>query len=1125
VRCTCLFLAIMLGCALFASAAQAAESAIDVRAELAAGRTLFNTHDYPQAAQRFGTVIEALASRPAASAREEAMLLRARCLVAMAWSEGTEAAGRAQLVHEALTLLRRALEQVPAQETTHRPALHYWAGRALAYVADELRLGAEVRAAYRPLLQQYRVPATRALERQGREPGDIGPDVYAALDELLVLRDAVDHLHRAASETERGALNYDARLYRALALGEIARSLHARAAWEEAVETFPGLLASLTDAIEAPMEKVTSDAAYRAAISELTEVARSYTPGTGRPSGGNRPIPEVVLTEYHRERGHYELARREADLFARLYPQSRAMARVRLWKADSLYYSGRLEEAVSEYMAMLDDPLARPRHRLDALLGTGWCHARLAATLGADRRRAHLTGAAQAFDQAEDLFQDLAPNDNRRLPALYKLAETRVALGEERQALDLLDRLSTLVQEGLTHGALSQESADAYRLRHSSLAGAAAEHLGRPDLARTQFLSVQALAAQQDRPAELLEAVESLARIEMQRGRPDLAALRYDAAVALADPDASPVEHARARLGSATARLALAQALVEDESPDSDARPCAAAALLLATAHPPDAVSDLVGDLALEQRVARLRESRPDELLAGVIERLDRLLDQQAARLRVDGLYYHQGAAYAALGRYDARQLLSDGPLGEDACRAVLDRFDRAIADDGAFMMSLKVNPRGAFAARAMYGMGRALADAGEFTRNASDRFQTQREQSLADLYRHQAQEYLAGAVEPLQRCARTASGDELAVQAHELLGRVFILLDRYGPAENVYRALHADPAVATERRESVALELADLLVRRRQPEEALALLETYLTRTREAVLATGEILEDLGRLERAHTVYSMTRDLPSPTTSEERARHAQALYRAQATALTLARGPHPLPSVSAQDAIDGLRSVAETYPRTLAGAQALGTLGRYALDQGEYERALYIAQDGRARFENLLDEVAPGAVDEPLLAASRHAMLNLAGEILRGQASARVEAGDVDQAASLLDQAEERFREVITDRVWSPRDRTLHAKASLKMARVLLARADLAADRDERRLQTQAALRQYADVYATYADETVIADDALFEAADEYRRQARPDRARALLHEMHDAARARTLLRRLEATSTEMAP
>ncbi|MFH0912025.1 MAG: tetratricopeptide repeat protein [Planctomycetota bacterium] len=989
-------------------------------------RKLFATRDYADAERWFRLYLDAF---PRGQAREEALLFRGRSFLALAM-EATGKAPDAKYLQEARRIFEALLRDFPTGEL--RLETNYWLGRLYLSLAS------------------------------------FQPTPQAQVDHYKKAADFFDVVRHFVIQE---ALDYDARLYRAVAYQGIGRADRS------------------TDA-------------YRKAIEALGDLVQSYPPSSRRPSGEGRPLPELLLMECLLQTHQYDRVEEEAEAFLKAAPDSSALPQVELWRGESLYYAGRPEAAIRAYDRARQDKAALLAVKLDAALGIGWSSVRLAATESAKRSQ-WLKDASEAFRQALELMEAIGSPDPRRAPALIQLAEAEIELGRPAEALGRLGE------------ALAQPNS---RLEASYLAGQAALNAKNYILANRYFHLTGLLCTRAGNPELWVSTLQALARIERERGRPECALLYCQSASRAMEAEGEGRLLPEILLEEAASRLELAESIHARAPPDRMDTMYNASALLLLATRRPESIPEALSNLSLSHRAMALRQAKPEAIVEEAVRTLDRLLDEHSDRVRLDALFYERGRCLAALGRYAADAMVGadSGPtLGDAICQEVLRRFSLA---EEAFQRSLSANPRGGWAASALFALGSALYEAGEFALRAADRFAAQRNPGMMDLYRDIAQKYFVRAPEPLMESASLGGDPEAVRQARFLLGRVYGKLERYGPAQNAFLSLYDDPSLSGTLRIDTARALADILCKRARLEEAVEYLAPYLAQDRSAILDAGGIYEKLAEPEKARAAYLSVARLAPPAGSEEEDRQAEALYRAHSLGLELAPSRDD-PAALAQRSIEGLRSIAAAYPRTPWAAQALATLGRYYMEKENYASALEVSRQGEALFAGL----APGEEGRAFPAESRQEMVLLTATVLLAEARAQFQAGETSGGEALLEKALARLDDAGTMAVFSEHGERLRGEALLERARALLLKSENAPEAVEKARLRVEALRQYAIVYSTFSEDAELSDAALFEAADCYRKIGRLEKAEAILAEAHDIPRASARIR--ETRLAEPAP
>ncbi len=400
---------------------------------------------------------------------------------------------------------------------------------------------------------------------------------------------------------------------------------------------------------------------------------------------------------------------------------------------------------------------------------------------------------------------------------------------------------------------------------------------------------------------------------------------------------------------------------------------------------------------------ARLFQGRYKESRKAFQEFLDKSPDHPRALTawyRLGELAYMLGdlpAARMALDRFvrgtakhpnleSAWTYLGDVCLGLEDLPAARTAYERSLADF----------PKGQFANRSRFGLGRTLADMGEtdlaiklFSELASQASSDWTDRALLQLGKTQlAGGRFAAAIETLESLDRLAPRSTLRPEGHLLRAEALARLDRTTDAEKLLKPLVEEGSETSAPR--AALALATLELEHGHADLALATMDEATRRFPQSPLVpvflfrSAEALEKLKRTDEARKRYSKVAETyPSdPWADEAHARSAQLALDAgdHATALSLARTfPERFPkskfaadvrliearallaSGQAEEAADRLELLLGLGKKPEGGAStASAQLSPAALTRARYDLALaYRAAGKSAKADALLASLA----------------------------------------------------------------------------------------------------------------------------------------------------------------------
>lgn len=830
---------------------------------------------------------------------------------------------------------------------------------------------------------------------------------------------------------------------------------------------------------------------YAEAIRSLALLVRNY------PTAEERPRAEYALIELLVEAQRYEDAIDACARFVKQFPEHRLQRTVQFYWAESLYYAGRLQEAIRLYEAGIASrpPAARRDPWVGRMhYGRGWCFARLASTAVHERRRTYLRSAAQAFDKA--LQDEVFRAGPRYGPARYKYAETVAALGNWKQALALLAPVLDDVQ---------------YRLSARLLAGRAARGAGENAEAHHHFLTARYLAARQSNREVCRKALAGLFDIELAWGRPGraLAYARESLEYALVDRDEVAIAAARLRL--VRALLGFATLPYGDDTDQEgmalEGELSAVGRLLPLLGHGATDLGLEMGELAAHLNGLRLRlryapaDSRT-VMLRSADTSLGSLILQHRRRVRMDEVLYTRGRVRAELARLAAGRV-APNPAGKKMTVAEADAMRELFEEaEASFVEALDANPRGTFAVPVLYELGRIRLESGRTFRQLAQSLTAAGERQIAEAFRGLAQTQLSEATTPLAQAAERSGHAAVSRRARYRLGLAYEGLEQRRRAERALRRLLDGGGVEADLQKRASQALARVLEEDGRLAEAAEALEDELERSvaRPVALDLGGILERLGRRKQARRAYEqiLTLPLPGPEEPAARERHAEGVYRTHALGILEAMDDARRHAELLAKSVQELRRMPTYLPQSPWSAEAVVVLARHLVQRGQTGTALAVTRDALTKVKGL---------------TGRLRILSMAGEVLQAD-------GRFEEASQYLAQVEE-------EAASSPRGRRIQARALILQARGYLARGRAAVARGVAVPLHQKGLATLAKVWATFPDIADMADMARLEAGQHHLTAGEVEKALPILNGMAEKARAVGLLRAAsgEVELTEVLP
>lgn len=801
--------------------------------------------------------------------------------------------------------------------------------------------------------------------------------------------------------------------------------------------------------------------AYTKASTLLEEMLRIYQQRDRR----DRSMLYIVIFQLRLR--NYERALGYCEHFFKEFPESPHRIRVQVCKAEALYYSDRVSEAVTEYQAVLSTDASADILQT-ARYGLGWSYVRLGTNTDAESRMKYIRMAAMSLRR---FLGEAEPTDARCSPATFKLAQTYVELGEHHEALILLNN----VLKSPTYG-----------MRAAYYAGEAARGLEQYEKAWGFFSA----ALQQARTQRYLEmellALKSMAGSLLAANRPAEACVWYADAARLAQTVRDAGTQAEAQLGMVESLLNLG--IQKGTRGMFRKKEFMASCARLCTGAPYESINPMAlqRDVAVGAAAAELWDLNGIDTLRIAQQHVAILLQRQRNRLRMDELYYHQGRIFAEMGRQLSEQQKKDAPHAyedEAAIRKILDTFGNA---EEAFQQAVDVNPQGEFGTSSLFSRGKLLYDAGIFTQDIADEARkmelkhrgsnTQPPINL-QAYLEESQKFLTRSTEYLILAHLQGDGEPIGNQSLYVLGMSYFALDRYDDAELAFRNLLGISNLDLGLRIMAARQMARVLEKLERPEDAVIQLAPFIENDRQTALQAGYLALELQRWQDAYAAFSAV-NLPPPESPQQLEYDAELAYNRFSAALILvqtAKGKKK--DTLLAEAIRGQLENAERYPESRWGYLSLMRVGEYYRKHGRYQEALQLATRGLSLLRTP-----------------------------EGQQEMHLLQGRVYASSGAYQDATRAFRQILLIKDTSPHTRRLRALALLELARTL----HTSGNENE-------ALTTYDRVYAIYPDEVEVADQARFEAAAILDARGWFDDALAILKAAEDAGKARQQIRDIQ--------
>ncbi|MHC4885423.1 MAG: hypothetical protein ACYTGH_10090 [Planctomycetota bacterium] len=853
---------------------------------------------------------------------------------------------------------------------------------------------------------------------------------------------AIERFNAVRLAVQRSDLDYDAQYYRALSFAELAKDRKAAAKKDD-----PGI--------------------YEDTLLSFRRLALAYQ---------DRPEAQFQLILYQLRSKNYEDAIDGCRRFIHEFSEQQLLAQVYLYLGESLYYSGRLLEAVKEYehahrltserrrrtlSSVEIEAVASPEDiRKAALYGLGWSYSRIARTGSAATRGGDLRRAASSFSSALKL---MAPKDRWYPPAVLQRSKALIELNEHDEALRLLPSILMNPQ---------------FQLRGLILAGRAAAGAERLDLARDYFFQARLLATVAGDHELLLGILNHLADIESLDKRPERAILYCREACTLASLLRDSGSLAEARLNSAVQLLTLSSTSAAS-SRTSTSLSLEAYRFLLSGQVAPAHLLAQRDSLLFNSRATALFHSVREEAAPLAYEILATLISKHGERLRLDELYFHQGRALFQIGQVQQQKLNIDDyrtVLQDYDCSKVVLSFQNA---ERSLTRSLSANPQGAFAALTLYNLGRTRFEGGLLCLELANAFGRQGDAGAAHDYREKYASFVRVAGDPLLRAALRSADPLLANQARFSYGLVQLELDKAQEAISTFRFLLNSASITDDLRSNVILHMAQALRQEEQLQEALDIILPYKDLHRSLIKEAAGIYLELHRPSIAYKTFMSVTQLPPAVSEEDRVLQAALLFRGHSLGFDLAgrEGNPKRKATLLQASTAGLRSLFVSFPDSPWAARAVIQLAQHYESSKAKDKALDVL------FE----------AERKLKLRSSLQELNLAlGQLLRRE-------GRFEEAVSRF----KRAGRIGTD---MPESITLKARALLGIARTKRSQLDV-----------RSAQRYYAEIWARFPGEHAIADLARFEAAEEQFKAHNREAAIRILKGAHDVVKSRTLRQKYE--------
>jgi tetratricopeptide (TPR) repeat protein len=716
-------------------------------------------------------------------------------------------------------------------------------------------------------------------------------------------------------------------------------------------------------AIEGEGAETKKEALIRQAVQELKKVLINY-PNTA----GHQEV-ELDLMRLHMLLREYADGVAVADaVLARGKLADDFRARCYLYRAQCLYMTGRIDEAISDYGAVVDNETTGVALALDALYGRGWAYTRSAETVGLEKRPAFLAKAKADFRKA---LKKMPLSDPRRVTIMMTLSDVYLRMKEFPNARKQLQEILALEPENP---------------RAHYLAGVAARGAYDYDAAVEHFEAVIRHLVIGEVSDFLLETLKSLADLERDRRDFGAALLYYNNAAEIGRMLRNYTMVANAELGAAVSLIGLGGETSERSKTETDKQARALLKLLadnVAGAPGPQVLKEMDH---LEFRLRSLKtwmQAGPDNY-GKALEVLALLRGRYLNRLPVDELDFVEGRARFLIAEMKKRELLASPAPDREKEQQVLSLYTNAAE---VMARAAEVNPRGNIAPQANFHLGEILFERGGLCFSLADRLQAAGETPAAQSNLEEGRKIIGKSLSAYSLAVKTAADVRLRSQSRRQLGRAYFRLEEFRPALQEFRTLATDPASGEDLRLEATIWWAKSLIELGDPEAAVARLRPETAKSIEASIMAGDLLEKLKRPRDAYLIYMSWYLIGKEVVEDKRALAAEALYRGYYLELSQAGEIERAGDIAEtrRHAAVGLRQVALKYPETAWAAKALTALGEYLLVANP-EEALKIADTSAKELA-----IYPDAVQ--------------AMELLRGKALHRLKR--YQEAMSALEQAE----------------------------------------------------------------------------------------------------------------------
>ncbi len=754
---------------------------------------------------------------------------------------------------------------------------------------------------------------------------------------------------------------------------------------------------------------------------------------------------KVKLIEYLYKARKYNAAIKKTKDFKKEFPDNQLLATVLFYQAESLYFSGRLKDAVDIYeesFKLSSKNLLDNKLEYNAKLGAAWSYFRLASAEKGIAKKKFLIPASTAFRRT---LEKMPITDYRYKQTKYKLAECLIGLDEYREGLLVIKDL------------LNDKD---FYINANYLAGKATNGIKDYVASRAHFKQAINAAIKKKYHNILLKTYLELANIEIETKNPANAYYLYKQALIVAKKLKNQISLAESQFGAARSLLAIGKIPSDDDGYAETFFKSFMQNLITGASNYKQIPSANL-NIKDTYRACLLLQKNKIECLQSSLN-IIKYETKSAEHIRFDELFYLKGRILLAIADSSASLLniKSTSSKTTDSQGTYIENlYTKSLQ---SFKKSLSANPRGGYAAKTLLEIGRAQYNLGNILSEFAIKFNYQEQASFAQEYQQKSHRHLSEIPEYLLRIQSLESDQKTLLSSKHLLGNTYIALNMSGNAETIFRELLNEPRMPMDLRLDSASSLAKIIGHQNRNEEAINILKPYIkpNLSRKIILQAGRLYMKNNFYSKAIGIFKLINEYNLPKTKNERIIHASILlhlYKAELDSIAF-QNEFVKNKNAITDTIKGLTALAEQYSETNSAAEAINTLGLYFIKEKEYQKAIDICNKGLNLFKNI---------------EFRQEMLLLAAKTFMAIGDQEKSLGNKQKAYQYYRKAMASDRKVEIVKATNSRSNSFKARAIFGIARA-----------HQKIGETDKAIGRYAFVFAHFPNNIELSDNSRIEAS-----------------------------------------